>query len=214
MRACSPPALCLRALRGVGATKRTKVDLPSSGSLVKMTALGFLYWLAPRSSDASRAQLRVASLPAQLFPRPLFSELKMNRKKPNVGKIARVETAGVAKVLPALGQPRAPDDGEALWQEFVAINRERGSLNLNATENQRQTLVVIAKLRRYHGPRWSYFLASKNIKRQRNAVSDYHPIVMHALGISSDRTGRARPLTVALDEWERSGKEPTSYPSG
>jgi hypothetical protein len=136
----------------------------------------------------------------------------MNRKKPNVGKIARVETAGVAKILPALGQPRAPDEGEALWQEFVAINRERGSLNLNATENQRQTLVVIAKLRRYHGPRWAYFLASKKIKRQRNALSDYHPIVMHALGISSDRTGRARPLTVALHEWERSGKEPNELP--
>ena len=57
-----------------------------------------------------------------------------------------------------------------------------------------------------------YFLASKKMKRQRNARSDYHPIVMRALGISKDPNGRARPLTVTLDEAERYGKEPDEIP--
>jgi hypothetical protein len=50
------------------------------------------------------------------------------------------------------------------------------------------------------------------MKRQRNAVSDYHPIVMRGLGISADHSGLARPLTVTLDEFERSGKEPDELP--
>jgi len=127
-------------------------------------------------------------------------------------QLAKVQTAEVAQLLPPLGEPRVPDEGEALWEEFVGLSGERGRLNLNATQNQRQTLVIIAKLRRYHGPGWSYFLASKKMKRQRNALSDYHPIVMRALGISKDPKGRARPLTVTLDEWERSGKEPDEIP--
>ena len=127
-------------------------------------------------------------------------------------KLAKAQTAEGAQVLPTLGQPRVPDEGEALWEEFVRANTERGRLNLNATQNQRQNLVIIAKLKRYHGPGWSYFLASKKMKRQRNAPSDYHPIVMRALGISRDPNGRARPLTVTLDEWERSGKEPDQIP--
>jgi hypothetical protein len=127
-------------------------------------------------------------------------------------QLAKVQTAEVAQLLPTLGEPRVPDEGEALWEEFVGLSGERGRLNLNATQNQRQTLVIIAKLRRYHGPGWSYFLASKKMRRQRNALSDYHPIVMRALGISKDPNGRARPLTVTLDEWERSGKEPDEIP--
>ena len=151
------------------------------------------------------------------------SEDTLSRKRGPVGqqfaegaqpedRLAKAQTAEGAQVLPTLGQPRVPDEGEALWEEFVRTNTERGRLNLNATQNQRQNLVIIAKLKRYHGPGWSYFLASKKMKRQRNALSDYHPIVMLALRISRDSNGRARPLTVTLDEWERSGKEPDQIP--
>jgi hypothetical protein len=91
-------------------------------------------------------------------------------------KLAKVRTAEVAQVLPSLGEPRVPDEGEALWEEFVGLSGERGRLNLNASQNQRQTLVIIAKLRRYHGPGWSYFLASKKMKRQRNALSGVDPV--------------------------------------
>jgi hypothetical protein len=151
------------------------------------------------------------------------SENTLSRKRGPVGqrfaegarpedKLANVQIAKVARVLPALGEPRVSDEGEILWEEFVRTNTERGRLNLNATQNQRQNLVIIAKLKRYHGPGWSYFLSSKKMKRQRNALSDYHPIVMRALGISRDPNGRARPLTVTLDEWERSGKEPDQIP--
>jgi hypothetical protein len=153
----------------------------------------------------------------------LASENSLARKRGPVGqqiaegarpedKLANVQIAEVAQVLPTLVEPRVSDEGEALWEEFVCINTERGRLNLNATQNQRQNLVIIAKLKRYHGPGWSYFLSSKKMKRQRNALSDYHPIVMRALGISRDPSGRARPLTVTLDEWERSGKEPDQIP--
>jgi hypothetical protein len=151
------------------------------------------------------------------------SENSLARKRGSVGqqlaegarpedKLAKVQTAELAQGLPTLGEPRVPDEGEALWEEFVRTNTERGRLNLDATQNQRQNLVTIAKLKQYHGPGWSYFLASKKMKRQRNALSDYHPIVMCALRISNDRTGRARPLTVTLDEWERSGKKPDEIP--
>src|SRR5580704_9185386 len=73
---------------------------------------------------------------------------------------------------------------------FVQTQSEGGSTLM--LPNQRQNLVIIAKLKRYHGPGWSYFLASKKMKRQRNALSDYHPIVMLALRISRDSNGRAR----------------------
>src|ERR1700757_1395064 len=151
------------------------------------------------------------------------SEKSLARKRGPVGKqltegappedkLAKVQTGEVAQGWPTLGEPRVPDEGEALWEEFVRTNIERRRLNLDATQNQRENLVIIIKLKRYYGPGWSYFLASKKMKRQRNALSDYHPIVMRALGISNDRTGRARPLTVTLDECERSGKEPDDIP--
>ncbi len=126
--------------------------------------------------------------------------------------LAGFQTSEVTQVLSTLVEPRVPDEGEALWSEFIRINTARGQLNFDSKGNQRETLVIILKLKRYYGPGWSYFLASKKMKRQRNAVSDYHPIVMHALGISADPTGRARPLTVTLDEFERSGKEPDELP--
>jgi uncharacterized protein YmfQ (DUF2313 family) len=66
-------------------------------------------------------------------------------------QLAKVQTAEVAQLLPTLGEPRVPDEGEALWEEFVGLSGERGRLNLNATQNQRQTLVIIAKLRRIMG---------------------------------------------------------------
>jgi hypothetical protein len=127
--------------------------------------------------------------------------------------LAEVQTPDVAHGLPTLGKPRVPDESEALWSEFLRINAARGQLNLDAKSNQRENLVIIIKLKRHHGPGWSYFLSSKKMKRQPNAVSDYHPIVMRALGISADPTGRARPLTVTLDEFERSGKEPDELPA-
>ena len=66
-------------------------------------------------------------------------------------KLAKAQTVDGGQVLPTLGQPRVPDEGEALWEEFVRTNTERGRLNLNATQNQRQNLVIIAELKRYHG---------------------------------------------------------------
>src|ERR1700746_2628614 len=75
-----------------------------------------------------------------------------------------------------LGQTRVPGEGDdALWDEFIRICSDRRRLNLNATENQYETLSIIARLYRRHAPHWSYFLACKKIKRQRNAKSDFHP---------------------------------------
>jgi hypothetical protein len=54
-------------------------------------------------------------------------------------------------VLPTLGEPRVLDEGEALWNEFVRINTERGQLNLNAKGNQRENLTIILKLSRFLG---------------------------------------------------------------
>jgi hypothetical protein len=71
-------------------------------------------------------------------PPTSFWNKKMNKKKLKVGSTVDAETAGAAALAPALGPPRALDEGEALWEEFVGLSRERGGLNLNATENQRR----------------------------------------------------------------------------
>src|SRR5580704_9185388 len=74
------------------------------------------------------------------------SEDTLSRKRGPVGqqfaegaqpedKLAKAQTAEGAQVLPTLGQPRVPDEGEALWEEFVRTNTERGRLNVNATQS-------------------------------------------------------------------------------
>jgi hypothetical protein len=68
-------------------------------------------------------------------------------------------------------QERLPDAeaADALWAEFMSAFGDAGKLNLQAIEAQYTGLRTIARLYRHHAGQWSYFLASKKIKRVRTA---------------------------------------------
>src|SRR5262249_22379671 len=47
------------------------------------------------------------------------------------------------------------------------------------------------------------FLSTKKIGTGRPAKSEFHPIVVHWLGVTGDRTGRSTVMCAVLDEWAR-----------
>jgi hypothetical protein len=61
---------------------------------------------------------------------------------------------------------QCPDEADALWAEFQDAFENFGTLTLRADEAQYIGLRAIARLYRHHAGRWSYFLASKGMKRQ------------------------------------------------
>jgi hypothetical protein len=102
-------------------------------------------------------------------------------------------------------QERLPDAeaADALWAEFMSAFGDAGKLNLQAIEAQYKGLRAIARLYRHHAGQWSYFLASKKIKRVRTAKSDFQPLVKFGLSLSRDANGQATKLAVVLDEWAK-----------
>ena len=128
-----------------------------------------------------------------------FREAKTPTKRV-AGKAGRAEpTAGM--ILPR-GRT-ANTKADALWAEFQSAFGDVGKLNLQATEAQYAGLRAIARLYRHHAGQWSYFLASKKIKRVRTAKSDFQPIVKFGLSLSRDANGHATKLTATLDEWAK-----------
>jgi hypothetical protein len=92
---------------------------------------------------------------------------------------------------------------DVLWVEFLTAFGNAGNLTLRGVEAQYIGLRSIARLYRHHAGQWSYFLATKQIKRAPTAKSDFQPIVKYGLSLTRDSTGHATKLTTALDEWAR-----------
>jgi hypothetical protein len=92
---------------------------------------------------------------------------------------------------------------EQLWQDYLSVLAEGRGIIESKAEHDRRMIVAIASLYECHTGGWSYFLATKKIATGRPAKSDFHPIVVHALGTIGDRTGRSTVMCAVLDEWAR-----------
>src|SRR5205814_5228134 len=105
------------------------------------------------------------------------------------------EIAPLAALSDFLEIQESPE--ERAWNEFLAAIAEGNRLIFSKAEHDTRTMVSIGRLYECHEGRWSYFLATKNISASRQAStgrpakSDFHPIVINALKLMGDQTGRS-----------------------
>ncbi len=92
---------------------------------------------------------------------------------------------------------------ERLWGDYLSVLVDGRRLIESKVQYDQRAIVAIARLYECHTGGWSYFLSTKKIGTGRPAKSDFHPIVMHWLGATADRTGHATVVCAVLDEWAR-----------
>jgi hypothetical protein len=94
-------------------------------------------------------------------------------------------------------------DPDAVWEEYVRLLAEGRHLIESKAQHDIRMYVQIGRLFECHAGSWSYFQDSKKIPpKPPQARSDFHRIVMHGLGETTDRkTGRPTVCCAVLDEW-------------
>lgn len=97
---------------------------------------------------------------------------------------------------------------ERLWKEYLDELADGRRIVETKAQHDLRVTVAVARLYEYDPPGFSYFLSTKKIGTGRPAKSDFHPIVVHWLRSTGDRTGRSTVLCAVLDEWARSNPRP------
>src|SRR5438067_957276 len=80
---------------------------------------------------------------------------------------------------------------ERLWEAYLAELADGRRIVETKAQHDLRVTVAVARLYEYDPPGFPYFLSTKKIGTGRPAKSYFHPIVMHWLRATGDRTGRS-----------------------
>jgi hypothetical protein len=97
---------------------------------------------------------------------------------------------------------------ERLWEGYLAELADGRRIVETKAQHDLRVTVAIARVYDYDPPGFSYFVSTKKIGTGRPATSDFHPMVVHWLRSTGDRTGRSTVVCAVLDEWARSNPRP------
>jgi hypothetical protein len=97
---------------------------------------------------------------------------------------------------------------ERLWEGYLAELADGRRIVETKAQHDLRVTVAIARVYDYDPPSFYYFLSTKKIGTGRPATSDFHPMVVHWLRSTGDRTGRSTVVCAVLDEWARSNPRP------
>jgi hypothetical protein len=92
---------------------------------------------------------------------------------------------------------------ERLWADYLAEIADGRRIIESKAQHDLRVTVAVARLYDHDPPGFPYFLSTKKIGTGRPAKSYFHPIVMHWLRATGDRTERSTVCCAVLDEWAR-----------
>jgi hypothetical protein len=112
-----------------------------------------------------------------------FLDVQETRAAAPRGTARRVTPCGGA------GGAGASTTLERLWEGYLAELADGRRIVETKAQHDLRVTVAIARVYDYDPPSFSYFLSTKKIGTGRPATSDFHPMVVHWLRSTGDRTG-------------------------